>query len=102
MNLEQVVRCSNCEGGECVTNLENVEILDQIKVILFSPHGAVMCKTCSALWNRDENSSRNIYKISYNAINEKERPSYLSRSKNCESVVSGTTSVCRLQCNSSG
>ena len=52
-----------------------------------------MCKTCSALWNRDENSARNIYKIADNAINKKERPEYLSRSK----VVSGTSSVGGLQ-----
>ena len=60
-----------------------------------------MCKTCLALWNRDENSSRNIYKIAYNAINKKERPEYMCRSKNCETVISGTTSVCELQRNSS-
>jgi len=33
-------------------------------------------------WNRDVNGSTNIYKIAYNAINNKERPNYLSRSKN--------------------
>ena len=27
-----------------------------------------MCKTCNALWNRDESSSRNFYKIEYNAM----------------------------------
>ena len=62
-----------------------------------------MCKTCNALWNRDENSSRNIYKIAYNAINKKERPNYLCRSKKVENdliVRSDTSSVCRLQCNS--
>ena len=58
-------------------------------------------KKVPALWNRDENSSRNIYKIAYNAINKKDRPKYLSRSKNGETVISGTTSVCKLQCNSS-
>lgn len=55
-----------------------------------------MCKACSVLWNRDDNSARNIYKIAYNAINKKERPEYLSRSK----VISGTISVCKLQCHS--
>ena len=30
----------------------------------------------------DVNGSTNIYKIAYNAINNKERPNYLSRSKN--------------------
>ena len=59
-------------------------------------HGVLVCKTCSALWNRDENSSRNIYKIAYNAIHQNERPTYLSRSK----VISGTTSVGKLQCHS--
>ena len=39
--------------------------------------------------NIDKNSSRNIYTL------------YLSRSKNCRAVVSGTTSVCGLQHNSS-
>jgi len=44
-------------------------------------HGVLICKKCNALWNRDENSSRNIYKIAYNAINKKERPSYLCHQK---------------------
>ena len=64
---------------------------------LILSHGVLVCKTCSALWNRDENSSRNIYKIAYNAIHQNERPTYLSRSK----VISGTTSVGKLQCHSS-
>ena len=38
-----------------------------------------MCKTCYALWNRDENSARNIYKIAYNAIHGKDRPKYMRR-----------------------
>ena len=44
-------------------------------------HGVLICKKCNALWNRDENSSRNIYKIAFNAINKKDRPTYLCRSK---------------------
>jgi hypothetical protein len=59
------------------------------KYNLILSHGALTCKKCSVLWNRDENSARNIYKISYNAINKLERPEYLSRSKNS----SDTTSV---------
>ena len=31
---------------------------------------------------RDVNGATNIYKIAYNAINDKERPNYLSRSNN--------------------
>ena len=42
-------------------------------------HGLLRCKSSCGLWNRDRNGSSNIYKISYNAINKKERPSYLCR-----------------------
>jgi hypothetical protein len=87
-------RCSNCES-ECskFRKCRNPRPNKNNSVL---SHGALMCKTCSALWNRDENSSRNIYKIAYNAINQKERPNYLSRSK----VISGTSSVGKLQCHS--
>jgi len=40
------------------------------------------CKNGCGYWNRDLNGATNIYKIAYNAINNKERPNYLSRSKN--------------------
>ena len=53
---------------------------DKYNIIL--SHSVLTCKKCSVLWNRDENSARNIYKISYNAINKLESPGYLSRSKN--------------------
>lgn len=33
-------------------------------------------------WNRNVNGSTNIYKIAYNAINNKERSNYLLRSNN--------------------
>jgi hypothetical protein len=36
----------------------------------------------NVLLNNDVNGATNIYKIAYNAINNKERPNYLSRSKN--------------------
>ena len=45
-------------------------------------HGLICCKNGCGYWNRDVNGSTNIYKIAYNAINNKERPNYLSRSKN--------------------
>ena len=53
-------------------------------------HGLICCKNgCGywnrdvcGYWNRDVNGATNIYKIAYNAINKKERPIYLSRSKN--------------------
>ena len=85
-------RCSNCEG-ECekFRKCRNPKPMKNDEII---SHGALMCKTCNALWNRDENSSRNIYKIVYNAIHKKERPKYLRRSK----VISDTSSVGKLQC----
>ena len=42
----------------------------------------ICCKNGCGYWNRDVNGATNIYKIAYNAINNKERPNYLSRSKN--------------------
>ena len=89
-------KCSKCNGGNCekFRKCRNPKPMKNNDII---SHGLLMCKTCNGLWNRDENSSRNIYKIAYNAINKKERPKYLCRSKK---VVSGTTSpsVDRLQC----
>ena len=38
--------------------------------------GLLLCKKNCGLWNRDENSARNIYKIANNAISKKERPTY--------------------------
>lgn len=93
-------KCSNCEEGECIKfrKCRNPKPFQSNSIL---SHGAVMCKTCSALWNRDENSARNIYKIAINAINGKERPKYLSRVKDCNTVISGATSVCELQHTSS-
>jgi len=45
-------------------------------------HGLICCKNGCGYWNRDVNGATNIYKIAYNAINNKERSNYLSRSKN--------------------
>ena len=45
-------------------------------------HGLICCKNGCGYWNRDVNGATNIYKIAYNAANNKERPNYLSRSKN--------------------
>jgi hypothetical protein len=92
-------KCSNCNGGDC-EKFRKCRNPKPMKNDFILSHGALICKKCSALWNRDENSSRNIYKIAHNAINQKERPKYLSRSKDCKAVVSGTASVCGLQRNS--
>jgi transposase len=71
-------RCSKCEG-ECETfrTCENPRPWRKDEIIL--RHGLIMCKTCKALWNRDENSSCNIYKIAQLAVLGKERPKYLCR-----------------------
>ena len=52
-----------------------------------------MCKTCKGLWNRDVNSSLNIFKIVEAKIAGKERPVYLQRKQ----IVSNTTSVLQNQ-----
>ena len=61
-------------------------------------HGGLMCKTCGALWNRDENSSRNIYKIAKKIITNGERPNYLKRqnSYNAKKSISDASSVGKL------
>jgi len=46
-------------------------------------HGLICCKNGCGYWNRETN----IYKIAYNAINNKERPNYLSRSNNLSGVL---------------
>ena len=73
-------RCNACEG-EC----ETFRICNNPKPWkdgTITRHGLVRCKTCKVLWNRDENSSCNIFKVAENAINKKKRPVYLCRDKN--------------------
>lgn len=74
-------RCSVCEG-ECETFRECENPRPWKKGTKITRHGLLRCKTCKVLWNRDENSSNNIHKISKCAINKKLRPKYLSRQKN--------------------
>ena len=45
-------------------------------------HWLICCKNGCGYWNRDVNCATNIYKIAYKAINNKERPNYLSRNNN--------------------
>ncbi len=49
-------------------------------------HGALRCKNCDAIWNRDVNSATNIYRIAKNAINGNERPNYLCREKKEDNI----------------
>jgi len=73
--------CSKCEGGSCIKTMvrKNPRPYRTGNVIV---HGLICCKNGCGYWNRDVNGATNIYKIAYNAINNKGRPNYLSRSKN--------------------
>lgn len=70
-------KCSQC-GGDCEKFLERKSPRPwQNKKLIV--HGLLRCKTCGVLWNRDENSSANIWKIANNAIHGLSRPKYLTR-----------------------
>jgi len=73
--------CSKCEIGICKKTMvrENPKPYRSGNVLI---HGLICCKNGCGYWNRDVNGATNIYKIAYNVINNKERPNYLSRSKN--------------------
>jgi len=94
-------RCSNCccDSGECrkFKICRNPKPMKNNSILC---HGVLMCKTCGALWNRDENSSRNIYKIAKKIITNGERPNYLKRqnSYNAKKSISDATSVGKLNC----
>ena len=74
-------RCSKCEIGICAKNMvmENPRPYKTGNILV---HGLICCKNGCGYWNRDVNGATNIYKIAYNAINNKVRPNYLSRSNN--------------------
>lgn len=74
-------KCSKCEGGEKFITRKNPRPYRSGNILV---HGAVRCKNCSAVWNRDVNSSTNIYRIAKNAINKKERSKYLFREHNAK------------------
>jgi len=70
---------SRCNIGICKKTMvmENPRPYRNGRVLV---HGLIRCKNGSGYWNRDTNGATNIYKIAFNAINNKARPSYLSRS----------------------
>ena len=74
-------KCSKCEIGICAKNMvmENPRPYKTGNILV---HGLICCKNGCGYWNRDVNGATNIYRIAYNVINNKERPKYLSRSKN--------------------
>jgi len=63
--------CSKCEIGICKKTMvrENPKPYRSGNILI---HGLICCKNGCGYWNRDVNG----------AINNKERPNYLSRSKN--------------------
>jgi transposase len=87
-------RCFKCHG-ECdvFRTCENPRPWRNDEITL--RHGLTMCKTCKALWNRDENSSCNIYKIAQMAIQQTDRPKYLCREE--KKQFSGVTSTSQKQ-----
>lgn len=56
-------------------------------------HGMICCKNECGYWNRHVNGATNIYNVAYNvaynAINNKERPHYLSRSNRSCNLSTG-------------
>ena len=82
-------RCFKCHG-ECRTfrSCNNPRPWRKDEIIL--RHGLIMCQTCKALWNRDENSSCNMYRLVQCAIQQQPLPNYLCREKK---HLSETTSV---------
>ncbi len=74
-------RCSKCETGICAKTMvmENPRPYKTGNILV---HGLIRCKNGCGYWNRDVNGATNIYRIAYNAINNKERPDYLCRSNN--------------------
>jgi hypothetical protein len=71
--------CSKCEVGICKKTMvrENPKPYRSGNILI---HGLICCKNGCGYWNRDVNGATNIFKIAYNAINNKARPNYLSRS----------------------
>jgi transposase len=50
-------------------------------------HSLLRCKTCNRIWNRDDNSSRNIQLLGEHIRDERERPQYLKRMQTSRSPV---------------
>lgn len=84
-------KCSKCKGGACekfIMRKNPKPNKDNLTMV----HGALSCKNCNVVWNRDCNGATNIFKIAYASIHEKERPKYLCRGKSETSVVLDDTS----------
>lgn len=70
--------CSKCCEGKCEKFItrENPKPYNKGKILV---HGALICKKCNAVWNRDVNGATNIFRIVKNIIDKRERPKYLCR-----------------------
>jgi hypothetical protein len=81
-------KCANCNGGECKNFIirKNPKPFRDNQILV---HGALSCKNCKVIWNRDCNGAINIHKIAKDAILGKSRPSYLCR--NSSVVLNDTT-----------
>ena len=72
MNLEAGIY-SKYEIGICGKNMV-IENPRPYKIGNILVHGLICCKNGCGYWNGDVNGITNIYKISYDEINNKERP----------------------------
>ena len=70
--------CSKCCEGKCEKFIirKNPKPYKKTNILV---HGALICKKCNAVWNRDVNGATNIFRIVKNIIDKKERPKYLCR-----------------------
>jgi hypothetical protein len=70
--------CSKCCEGKCEKFIirKNPKPYKKANILV---HGALICKKCNAVWNRDVNGATNIFRIVKNIIDKKERPKYLCR-----------------------
>ena len=71
------------------------------KDILFPVHGLLRCQNekCGCYWNRDVNGATNIYKIAYNAVNNKDRNIYKDQMIHPEAIKGNlqTTTTCQVK-----
>lgn len=81
-------RCANC-GHETKT-FRWCKNPKYWKDNIIKRHGLLRCKNDCGLWNRDTNGAINIWKIAVSAIERRERPEYLRRTR---SSISGITSM---------
>lgn len=76
---------SSCMCNTCEHRLEKFRIVKNPKPYrrdsqpTITSRGLLRCKSCGALWNRDENAARNQFDIAYLTIRKMGRPDYLKR-----------------------